>query len=143
MKLENTIDIPLPKIYTSCFRNRDKYMDSGNRFTEISIMEFIPRKYQNYNIKELPILNPSKDLYDQYQSKKIDRLEFSMRYAEQIKTLPVEQLIRIFACLSYVEGSNGVMLLGVKKYGIECHRSVIADMINRSGIVLYKVTEFK
>lgn len=138
--MSRTVEINIPRIRTGYYGNIKNYINAN--YTLLSISRTTPN-IKDANIKELPILAPSQQLLDDYKNGRISWIDYDTQYREQIAKLgKLQDLITVFACLVTCEYTRGIVLLCYEKDYMHCHRTILADIINQSGLVDEAVEEF-
>lgn len=134
-----TVEIPIPRIRTGYYSKVADYVDSG--YTLLSISRTTPN-IQTANILQLTMLAPSEDLFKRVKSGEISWVDYEHEYRDQISKLDLERCIKLISAVTYAQGSNGVVLLCYEKDSMKCHRSILADVLNKLGILEEAVEEF-
>lgn len=86
-------------------------------------------------------LAPSGDLFRRVRDKVITRDEFNREYVMEICSLDLEDIIWRLEKLTEISGAKGVVLLGYGTKPELCHRSVLRQILWRSGILLNRPEE--
>lgn len=88
-------------------------------------------------------LAPSpKLLRDWKKDKIIDTEEFIEKFTKEIKdNVNLEEVLKRISFLCDVCGAKGAVLMGYGQDRKECHRSILSDIINNSGLLNNKVVE--
>lgn len=88
-------------------------------------------------------LSPSNELFQAKRDKRISLEEFKKRYREEIAGLNFPKIIKRWEELSDISNSLGIALLGYGGDSEICHRSVLSDILNSSGLLNNKIEEIK
>lgn len=97
-------------------------------------------KYSNTAI-HFRELSPSSELFHQKRDGVIDILEFKKRYAIEMSNINLKDIIAKLEYLVKISEARGVVLLGYGSNYEICHRSVLSDILNSSGLLEKRVTE--
>lgn len=98
-------------------------------------------KFQDSSIhfKELA---PSNELYRAKRDNLIDLREFQRRYIlELLDNVNFSNIVDRFNKLYEVSGASGVIIFGYGSDDEKCHRSVLADILNKTGLFRNNITE--
>lgn len=137
---EPVVTIPIPKIFTSTFDKLEDINAEGY-YTYLALVE--APKGIGLNIKVIPQILPNIEDLSEFEDGSLSRLEFSLSYRDLLDKLSIDKLIEIITCLVRVESSDGMILLGRVDNPIYCPRGILADILNKSGKLKYKVVEWK
>lgn len=134
------------KIYTS-YVNKDTLLN----FIEQGYLPiFILRKIYNSDIIgkytdtaiHIKNLAPSNSLFQERRDCNLDLETYKKRYAIELsKTVDFEQLITKLEALAKISNSRGIILMGYDKNPDNCHRSVLAEILNHSNLLEYEIDE--
>lgn len=80
-------------------------------------------------------LAPSSELFRKKRDKLITIDEFKKLYAIEISEVDIPEIVGKFDLLVQMSGAKGIVLLGYGSKKDECHRSVLADILNNSGLL--------
>lgn len=86
-------------------------------------------------------LAPSNELFREKRDSIIDFEEFAKRYIIELSDLNLQKIIERFEYLAKLAGAKGVVLLGYGSDNKICHRSILASLLNESGLLESRVTE--
>lgn len=134
------IEIPIPRIRTGYYGSIKLYENAD--YTLLSVSRTTP-KLEGSNIKALPILAPSEKLLSDYKEGRITWVQYERQYRDYLSTLDLEDCVEAFACLTSLEHTRGIVLLCYEKDFMHCHRSILAEVLNESGLIDEAVEEFK
>ena len=115
-------------IYTGYYSKIKEYADSG--LTLLSISRTKPEFAKS--CIDIPQLFPSDKILWDYKKGKIDEMEYTSKYLDQLNELGVHRIIKMIQ----IFGDNAVLLCweSPEKF---CHRHILADYINKnSGVVV-------
>ena len=84
---------------------------------------------------------PSNELYRSKRDGIIDFNEFEKRYIIEISNVNLQSIITKLEYLAKLSGAKGIVLLGYGSDNKVCHRSILASLLNNSGLLENKVTE--
>lgn len=98
------------------------------------------KMYENTSI-HFPELAPSRDLFFDIKNGRISRDEYICRYFEEQKNLDIPKLLFRFYSLIDASNAKGVCMMCYEKDRTKCHRSLLAEIINNSGILEDKIKE--
>ena len=115
-------------IYTGYYSKIKEYADSG--LTLLSISRTKPEFAKS--CIDIPQLFPSDKILWDYKKGKIDEMEYTSKYLDQLNELGVDRIIKMIQ----IFGDNVVLLCweSPEKF---CHRHILADYINKnSGVVV-------
>ena len=115
-------------IYTGYYSKIKEYADSG--LTLLSISRTKPEFAKS--CIDIPQLFPSDKILWDYKKGKIDDMEYTSKYLDQLNELGVDRIIKMIQ----IFGDNVVLLCweSPEKF---CHRHILADYINKnSGVVV-------
>ena len=118
-------------IYTGYYSKIKEYADSG--LTLLSISRTKPEFAKS--CIDIPQLFPSNKILWDYKKGKIDEMEYTSKYLDQLNELGVDRIIKMIQ----IFGDNVVLLCweSPEKF---CHRHILADYINKNSCVV--VEEF-
>lgn len=88
-------------------------------------------------------LSPSNELYQAKRDHKITIKEFKEKYREEIKHITLESIIKRLENLRNICNANAVVLLGYGSNSEICHRSVLRELLNSSGLLINKIKEIE
>lgn len=86
-------------------------------------------------------LAPSSILFRKKRDNLITLEEFKKLYAIEISKISLERILKDLEMLVDVSGASGVVLLGYGSSRDQCHRSILADIINESGLLEFRIKE--
>jgi uncharacterized protein YeaO (DUF488 family) len=86
-------------------------------------------------------LSPSPILLRDWKSGRIDRDEFEKKFLLEMSEINFDTILRRISFLCDVSRASGAVLMGYGSDRLECHRSILSDIINQSGILENKVIE--
>lgn len=86
-------------------------------------------------------LSPSSELFRQKRDGVIDQTEFEKRYAIEISNTDIPKIIEKIKYLANLSNTDKVVLLGYGSNNLICHRHVLSDIFNESGLLDEKITE--
>ena len=115
-------------IYTGYYSKIKEYADSG--LTLLSISRTKPEFAKS--CIDIPQLFPSNKILWDYKKGKIDEMEYTSKYLDQLNELGIDRIIKMIQ----IFGDNVVLLCweSPEKF---CHRHILADYINKnSGVVV-------
>ena len=118
-------------IYTGYYSKIKEYADSG--LTLLSISRTKPEFAKS--CIDIPQLFPSNKILWDYKKGKIDEMEYTSKYLDQLNELGVDRIIKMIQ----IFGDNVVLLCweSPEKF---CHRHILADYINKNSNI--NVEEF-
>ena len=115
-------------IYTGYYSKIKEYADSG--LTLLSISRTKPEFAKS--CIDIPQLFPSDKILWDYKKGKIDEMEYTSKYLDQLNELGVDRIIKMIQIFG-----NNVVLLCWESPEKFCHRHILADYINKnSGVVV-------
>ena len=115
-------------IYTGYYSKIKEYADSG--LTLLSISRTKPEFAKS--CIDIPQLFPSDKILWDHKKGKIDEMEYTSKYLDQLNELGIDRIIKMIQ----IFGDNVVLLCweSPEKF---CHRHILADYINKnSGVVV-------
>lgn len=86
-------------------------------------------------------LSPSSELFRAKKDGLIDREEFVKRYIIEMSNINLLDMVNKFNYLASLSGAKGVVLMGYNSDDRECHRSVLRDLLNDTGLLSNRVVE--
>lgn len=86
-------------------------------------------------------LSPSSELFRAKRDGLIDREEFVKRYIIEMSNINLLDMVNKFNYLASLSGAKGVVLMGYNSDDRECHRSVLKDLLNDTGLLSNHVVE--
>lgn len=86
-------------------------------------------------------LAPSNELFREWRDKKITDEEYLKKYALEVSGVDLEQFLRDLEKLVQLSRARGVILLGYGQDKTRCHRSILAEVLNSSGLLVNRVAE--
>lgn len=86
-------------------------------------------------------LSPSSELFRAKRDGLIDREEFIKRYIIEMSNINLLDMVNKFNYLASLSGAKGVVLMGYNSDDRECHRSVLRDLLNDTGLLSNHVVE--
>ena len=118
-------------IYTGYYSKMKEYADLG--LTLLSISRTKPEFAKS--CIDIPQLFPSDKILWDYKKGKIDEMEYTSKYLDQLNELGVDRIIKMIQ----IFGDNVVLLCweSPEKF---CHRHILADYINKNSNI--NVEEF-
>ena len=118
-------------IYTGYYSKIKEYIDSG--LTLLSISRTKPEFAKS--CIDIPQLFPSNKILWDHNKGKIDEMEYTSKYLDQLNELGVDRIIKMIQ----IFGDNVVLLCweSPEKF---CHRHILADYINKNSNI--NVEEF-
>ena len=118
-------------IYTGYYSKIKEYADSG--LILLSISRTKPEFAKS--CIDIPQLFPSNKILWDYKKGKIDEMEYTSKYLDQLNELGVDRIIKMIQ----IFGDNVVLLCweSPEKF---CHRHILADYINKNSNI--NVEEF-
>ena len=115
-------------IYTGYYSKIKEYVDLG--LTLLSISRTKPEFAKS--CIDIPQLFPSDKILWDHKKGKIDEMEYTSKYLDQLNELGIDRIIKMIQ----IFGDNVVLLCweSPEKF---CHRHILADYINKnSGVVV-------
>ncbi len=97
-------------------------------------------KYEGTAIHK-PILAPSSLLFREKRDGIISAAEFEKRYAIEMSTVDLQAVLKDIEYLAGLANTDRVVLLGYGANEKTCHRSVLARILDASGLLEHKITE--
>ena len=88
-------------------------------------------------------LSPSNSLYQAKRDNKISLEDFQKRYLIELSNISVESIVERFKQLFDVSGAKGLIIFGYGSNSETCHRSILASMLNLSGLFRNNIEELK
>ena len=118
-------------IYTGYYSKIKEYADSG--LTLLSVSRTKPEFAKS--CIDIPQLFPSDKILWDYKKGKIDEMEYTSKYLDQLNELGVDRIIKMMQ----IFGDNVVLLCweSPEKF---CHRHILADYISKNSNI--NVEEF-
>ncbi len=120
-------------------------VEEGNQLPILAIRNIanssIIGKFQDTSIhfKELA---PSNELFREKRDGKIDIPEFHRRYILEIfNNVSFNDIVSRFVNLFEVSGATGLIIFGYGSNDEICHRSVLAELLNKTDLFRNKITE--
>jgi len=86
-------------------------------------------------------LAPSDRLYQDRRDGLIDELEFKKRYVIEVSRLNLHDIVHRLDYLATLCGANGVVLMGYGSSYQSCHRKLLAEILNGSGLLENDIKE--
>lgn len=86
-------------------------------------------------------LSPSTDLFRSRRDNKITQDEYQKKYALEITVLDLKEEVRKLELLKQLSGASGIVLLGYGSSYDQCHRKVLSEILNNSGLLENRVEE--
>lgn len=86
-------------------------------------------------------LSPQTELFQRYRSGEIDFERYQKEYVIGLAGLNYSNLIKRLEYLQELSGANSVVLLGYEKDPDMCHRTLLSDILNRTGLLEIEVRE--
>lgn len=86
-------------------------------------------------------LAPSNELFRAKRDEVINFDEFAKRYIIEMSTINFQRVIERLEYLAKLSGARGVVLLGFGSDNKICHRSILAGLLNDSGLLENRITE--
>ena len=115
-------------IYTGYYSKIKEYVDSG--LTLLSISRTKPEFAKS--CIDIPQLFPSNKILWDYKKGKIDEMEYTSKYLDQLNELGVDRILQMIQIFG-----NNVVLLCWESPEKFCHRHILADYINKnSGVIV-------
>ena len=115
-------------IYTGYYSKIKEYADSG--LTLLSISRTKPEFVKS--CIDIPQLFPSDKILWDHKKGKIDDMEYTSKYLDQLNELGIDRIIKMIQIFG-----DDVVLLCWESPEKFCHRHILADYINKnSGVVV-------
>lgn len=86
-------------------------------------------------------LSPQTELFQRYRSGEIDFERYQKEYVIGLAGLNYSNLIKRLEYLQELSSANSVVLLGYEKDPNMCHRTLLSDILNRTGLLEIEVRE--
>lgn len=86
-------------------------------------------------------LSPQTELFQRYRRGEIDFDRYQKEYVIGLAGLNYSNLIKRLEYLQELSGANSVVLLGYEKDPDMCHRTLLSDILNRTGLLEIEVRE--
>jgi uncharacterized protein YeaO (DUF488 family) len=86
-------------------------------------------------------LSPQTELFQRYRRGEIDFERYQKEYVIGLAGLNYSNLIKRLEYLQELSGANSVVLLGYEKDPDMCHRTLLSDILNRTGLLEIEVRE--
>lgn len=86
-------------------------------------------------------LSPQTELFQRYRNGEIDFERYQKEYVIGLAGLNYSNLIKRLEYLQELSGANSVVLLGYEKDPDMCHRTLLSDILNRTGLLEIEVRE--
>ena len=114
-------------IYTGYYSKMKEYADLG--LTLLSISRTKPEFAKS--CIDIPQLFPSDKILWDHKKGKIDEMEYTSKYLDQLNELGADRIIKMIQ----IFGDNVVLLCweSPEKF---CHRHILADYINKNSVVV-------
>lgn len=88
-------------------------------------------------------LAPHPEVFHLYRDKKIDFDEYADIYADDIlRSVKFPRLIETLEILRTASSAKGIVLMGYGEDMNKCHRSILAQILNESGLLEHPIKEF-
>lgn len=87
------------------------------------------------------ILAPSDKLYQNKRDGKISELDFKKYYVIEMSKINFQDIIKKLDNLANLSGANGVVLMGYGSSYDSCHRKLLSELLNGSGLLENKIKE--
>ena len=132
------------QIYTSYLSSENIERIVSNNLLPVFILRYIR------NIKcvsgwygtplHVPELSPSNELFWEYRDGKIDQKEYTKKFLIEICEVNFHKLIKKFEFLADSCSADGVVLCAIGNKETS-HRTIVSDILWRTGYLIYKPTE--
>lgn len=86
-------------------------------------------------------LAPSSELFRRRRDGFIGFDEFSKEYIIEISQINIPEILDKLEYLANLSNTDKVVLMGYGTDSTKCHRSVLSEILNKSGLLEHKVTE--
>jgi uncharacterized protein YeaO (DUF488 family) len=86
-------------------------------------------------------LSPSSELFRSKRDGLISQEEFAKEYAIEISQINIPEILDKIEYLANLSNTDKVVLLGYGTDDSRCHRSVLREILNKTGLLEHKVTE--
>ncbi len=132
-------------IYTSYVSPANMKMFEKNELLPIFILRNIRNskligKYSDSAV-HFKDLSPSNALYQAKRDKKISIEEFKEDYKREISNIPLENIIKRLKSLAEISNAKAIVLLGYGSDSSVCHRTVLSELLNQSGLLSTPIKE--
>ena len=87
------------------------------------------------------ILAPSDKLYQNKRDGKISELDFKKYYVIEMSKINFQDIIKKLDNLANLSGANGVVLMGYGSSYDSCHRKLLSELLNGSGLLENTIKE--
>lgn len=140
--MNNKIDL---KVYTSFVSplTLDEFVKKG--LLPIFILRCISNsdligKYSNTPV-HLKELSPSTSLFRSKRDNYITLEEYKKQYAIEMSNVDLTETLKKLSMIANIADAKGVVLLGYGSSNELCHRSTLAEILNKSGLLVDRVKE--
>lgn len=123
------------KIYTSYLAKAKKITEHG--ILPVAIIRYLPKRVEMINITTLA---PNADILKQYKADGLIE-PYTNKFNDYLDTLDAHVILDELARISNANGHKDIALICYEKSGAFCHRHLIADWLNNSGILSTPITE--
>lgn len=132
-------------IYTSYVSPANMKMFEKNELLPIFILRNIRNskligKYSDSAV-HFKDLSPSNALYQAKRDKKISIEEFKEDYKREISNIPLENILKRLKSLAEISNAKAIVLLGYGSDSSVCHRTVLSELLNQSGLLSTPIKE--
>ena len=86
-------------------------------------------------------LAPSNELFRAKRNGEIDIVEFQKRYLIELSGVSFNKIVDKMIQLYNVSGAKGLIIFGYGSNDEVCHRSVLASLLNTTGLFRDRITE--
>lgn len=86
-------------------------------------------------------LAPSNELFRAKRDGQIDQEEFAKRYIIEMSRVNFMETLGKFNYLASLSDAKGIVLMGYGEDDQLCHRSILRDLLNETGLLLNRVVE--
>lgn len=86
-------------------------------------------------------LAPTSELFRLKRDGEISKEEFEKRYVIELSQVDLPSIVKKLEFLANLSNTDKVVLLGYGSDKENCHRHVLADVLNKSGLLEHDITE--
>ena len=86
-------------------------------------------------------LSPSSELYRARRDGYIGQLEYKKRYVIEMSEINFQDIIKRLDYLASLCGASGVALMGYGSEYNNCHRKLLSELLNESGLLENEIKE--
>ncbi len=99
-------------------------------------------KYSGTSI-HLRELSPSQEIFRARRDEKISWEEYKEKYIQEMTYINLNDIVRRLENLALISDAKGVVLLGYGGNPENCHRSILKELLNNSGLLKNEIIELE